>query len=598
MTTTTLMNTLGWTLIHFVWQGMLIGLLLAVALLAGRHYRGMQASRYRYGVALAALLLVVLAPLATFLWLWLETPQKIIQPANINLVLASLSDGPGVLQSMRDTWLSYLLIGWFAGVAWGSSRLLISWLSLYMVRHTGIQPTPLWLQEEFRRLRQECRIHRSINLLISNVVRVPLTAGWIQPVILLPASALTGLQPEQIRLILRHELAHIQRYDYLVNWLQNLVMVMLFYHPVVHWIIRVLNDERELCCDHAAIRDRCRPVDYAKILVKLQEASVPQPALAAIGKGGLYRRVERLLNSEAENIAAQHDTSRSFAWVFTVMLSVLLTSVGMLSSPSGHASYRDVPGIPIIHPLSDLPAIVELRTEQREQLIRYHQQTNFATFQWPSALAPVPKQSAEVSAAESSRTTQPSIPLSELHRQIMQQVKQQLPDDSVVPTAGVLVDQAPVADAGVAQNIEPVNVSTELPSLSELLAKDDNKYSIPEPYIKVKPDYPRRLSGLFEHEVVDIAYSINQHGQPVDLVVLSSHAHNDFSDAAIKALSQWRFDPVSPAIQKLRISQRFNFMQAQTSLETKCSTTGGRLCPKVGKLMHRIQVNRPNIADT
>lgn len=588
------MNALGWALIHFVWQGIVIGVLLAAVLVAGNSHRGVAASRYRYAVALGALALVVIAPLVTFGMQLLDTPERIIQTASFNQVLASLNDSGGVWLSMRDTWLSYLLIAWFVGVSWGSVRLLVSWLSLYMIRHTGTHQVPLWLEQDFRRLRQECRIHRPVSILISDIVRVPLTAGWLQPVILLPATALTGLHPEQIRLILRHELAHIQRYDYLVNWLQNLVQVMLFYHPVVHWITRILNDERELCCDHEAIHNRCRPVDYAKILVKLQEAIVPQPALAASGRGGLYRRVQRLLNTEAQQVASSHDTSRSFAWVFTVVLSALVTSIGILGSPEGHASYAEGNRTPIVHPLSDIPAMVEQRTEDREQLIRYHQRTNFVFFQWPSALGPKASDRVIDAAAETDQAVN-NVSLSVLHQRMMSSVKQQLPglprDENAV--IDPVVNNTTVASIdNDLRDFSDVNTRARLPSLDDLVF-DDESIKIPEPYHKVKPKYPNRLSGLIQHERVDIAYSIGPNGQPVGIVVLSLNVHKDFADAAVEALQQWRFHPVSRSMQKLRISQQFNFLQVQTNINSDCIATGSRLCSKFSNLTQRIQVNRP-----
>ncbi len=590
------MDALGWTLIHFVWQGILIGMLLAAALLAGNRHRGVTASRYRYAAALVALVLIAIAPFVTFGLQLLDNPEKITQVASLSQALASFNDSGGVWLNIGDTWLSYLLIAWFVGVSWGSVRLLVSWLSLYMIRHTGTHQVPLWLEQDFRRLRQECRIHRPVSILISDVVRVPLTAGWLQPIILLPATALTGLRPDQIRLILRHELAHIQRYDYLVNWMQNLVQVLFFYHPVVHWISRILNDERELCCDHEAIHNRCRPVDYAKILVKLQEAVVPQPALAASGKGGLYRRVQRLLNIEAEQIASSHDTSRSFAWVFTVLISAMVTSVGILGSPEGHASYADTHRAPIMHPLSDIPAMVERRSEDREQLIRYHQKTNFVSFQWPSALGP--KASERITVIDENDNDQAvdetanHVSLTVLHQRMMHSVKQQLPDDEDA-FVDQMVDTIKVASvSNDLRDFTDVKVTARLPSLDGLVFENKN-IKIPEPYVKVKPKYPNRLSGLFMHERVDVAYSIGPSGQPIDITVLSLNVHQDFADAAVEALKQWRFPPVSRSVQKLRISQQFNFLQVQTSINSKCSVTGGRLCPKIGNAINRIQVNNP-----
>jgi len=137
-------------------------------------------------------------------------------------------------------------------------------------------------------------------------------------------------------------------------------------------------------------------------------------------------------------------------------------------------------------------------------------------------------------------------------------------------------------------------VTKGLFGLPDLLVAE-KRIEIPEPVIKVKPTYPSRLSGLYEHESVDVAYSIGPDGTPQNIIVLSSNVHQDFADAAVTALSQWRFPLVSSDIQKLRISQQFNFLQVQASVNSNCAVTGGRLCPKLGNSLRRVQVSkRPN----
>ena len=88
---------------------------------------------------------------------------------------------------------------------------------------------------------------------------------------LLPASALAGLSPQQLEAILAHELAHIRRHDYLVNLLQTLVETLLFYHPAVWWLSRRIRIERENCCDDLAVSLCGDPVAYAKALADLEE---------------------------------------------------------------------------------------------------------------------------------------------------------------------------------------------------------------------------------------------------------------------------------------------------------------------------------------
>src|SRR5205085_6589248 len=104
----------------------------------------------------------------------------------------------------------------------------------------------------------------------SALVEVPTAIGFMKPVILLPASTLTGLAPAQIEAILAHELAHIRRHDYFVNLLQSVIETLLFYHPAVWWVSRRVREERELCCDDLAVRASGDAIAYARALSELE----------------------------------------------------------------------------------------------------------------------------------------------------------------------------------------------------------------------------------------------------------------------------------------------------------------------------------------
>ena len=108
-------------------------------------------------------------------------------------------------------------------------------------------------RQSLRRLCGQLRIRRPVRLLESALVDVPMVIGWLRPVILLPASALSGLTPQQLEAIIAHELAHIRRHDYLINLLQSLIETLLFYHPAVWWVSRQIRREREHCCDDLAV---------------------------------------------------------------------------------------------------------------------------------------------------------------------------------------------------------------------------------------------------------------------------------------------------------------------------------------------------------
>ncbi len=108
---------------------------------------------------------------------------------------------------------------------------------------------------------------------------------------------LARLPANQVEAILLHELAHIQRYDYLVNLLQRWFEGLFFYHPAMWWISRVVRLEREACCDELAAAATGDRRQYAGALVALEESrfsAQDSPALAATG-GSLRVRIDRLL---------------------------------------------------------------------------------------------------------------------------------------------------------------------------------------------------------------------------------------------------------------------------------------------------------------
>ena len=88
----------------------------------------------------------------------------------------------------------------------------------------------------------------------------------IKPVILLPAAFVNGVKRAEVEAILAHELAHIKRYDCLVNFCQMLVEAILFFNPALWWVSRQIRIEREACCDAASVAITGRRTKYAEVL--------------------------------------------------------------------------------------------------------------------------------------------------------------------------------------------------------------------------------------------------------------------------------------------------------------------------------------------
>lgn len=300
-----LLNVWAWSLIHFLWQGCLIGGLAWIAL---RMLRGVR-PELRYAAACGALALMVAAPVATGIILRRSTaaaplapaPAKAVAPAAVVRVEAVPAAPSPSLQARLQPALPWILALWAAGVALLSLRLLGGWVWMQRLRHGRASRAAEEWQTLVRVLARRMGLARDVVLLLCERLESPVALGVLRPVILMPPALLTGLEPLALEAVLLHELAHIRRQDYLVNLLQSFAETLLFYHPAVWWISAVIRQERENACDDAAVRHTGDAVAYARTLSLLEEFRMDtrikpaaHPAPAANG-GSLLARVRRLL---------------------------------------------------------------------------------------------------------------------------------------------------------------------------------------------------------------------------------------------------------------------------------------------------------------
>jgi beta-lactamase regulating signal transducer with metallopeptidase domain len=290
------MQNLGWTLVHFVWQGAVLAILLYLAIGFSR------SSRVRYGAAVCALALMALAPIATFAFLerrpevtlQLSTVMDALRPVH---ALANSPSGPiGIAPATPPIdWLSYFVWAWSCGVLVFSLRALGGWFVVGRLHRSHRGGLPQILLARCRALQRNLGISQAIRYFESKLVDTPAVMGWFRPIVLIPASALTGLSTGQLEAVIMHELAHIKRLDSFVNLFQIAIETLLFYHPAVWWVSRVVRSERENCCDDIAVAMSGDAGEYARALALLEASRVtPVWALAANG-GALKARIGRLL---------------------------------------------------------------------------------------------------------------------------------------------------------------------------------------------------------------------------------------------------------------------------------------------------------------
>ena len=305
-------SSLAWALIDFLWQGLLVGWVAALLLALMRKAR----PQARYLVACGALLLCAALPLAGMIARMAEADAG---AASSGLPVVAASAMAGAVSALS---VSAIDAGRFAG--WANWELalqerlplvLLLWalgaglLALRMVlglawvrrrtRAGQYRLDPAW-QARLDRMARGMGIARRVTLGLVDDLASPVTAGWWRPVVLVPASLVSGMPPQLLEALLAHELAHVRRCDYVVNLIQSAIEILLFYHPAVWWLSNRIREEREQIADDVAASTLGEPRRLALALSELDLFQfTPQLAPAAHG-GNLMSRIKRLVRPEAE----------------------------------------------------------------------------------------------------------------------------------------------------------------------------------------------------------------------------------------------------------------------------------------------------------
>jgi beta-lactamase regulating signal transducer with metallopeptidase domain/type II secretory pathway component GspD/PulD (secretin) len=317
--TDVMIECVGWTLLHFLWEGLVIAIVLGILLRALRK----TSANSRYMTGCVALALMIAAPVGTYMKLAKQpapvsptvfrtpiesvaveaTPRIIsVQPAK---VAVTEQKKPAVTLSWSERLtplLPLLVAGWAMGVIVLALRLSAGWLRVKRLKRLGTESMEEMWHERLAKLTRRLRINRSVRLVKSALVEVPTVIGWLRPIILMPAGCLAGLSAAQVEYILAHELAHVRRHDYLVNLLQCLGETILFYHPAVWWVSKRIREEREHCCDDVAVSVCGDRLEYARTLAALEELRGSQNQLVMAAAGApLLQRIRRLAGQSERN---------------------------------------------------------------------------------------------------------------------------------------------------------------------------------------------------------------------------------------------------------------------------------------------------------
>jgi beta-lactamase regulating signal transducer with metallopeptidase domain len=309
-----IINALGWTILHSLWQGLIIGILLLLLLYLFRQHNAV----IRYNLSVFSLILIFGFSILTFSYYLRGADQPNVSSDQYSILISNenkeinsfgISSGvlkttlTGTIRSISDAIsirFPLIITFWLLGVFIISVRMTGGVFITQKLRNSCLYAIPEDILRRLRKLIHSMNIRKEVKIYESSIIKVPSVVGYFKPMILLPVSAMTHIPVEQLEAIVAHELAHIKRHDYLINLFQSIIDTLFFYHPIV-WIIQQrIRKERENCCDDLALSYSKGQIIYIKALTSIHEipAQAGFPLLAmGSGKYHLLDRVLRILNN-------------------------------------------------------------------------------------------------------------------------------------------------------------------------------------------------------------------------------------------------------------------------------------------------------------
>jgi beta-lactamase regulating signal transducer with metallopeptidase domain len=298
-----LLHALGWTLVHSIWQLLVVAGVLWLALKVARK----ASPALTYGMAVGALMLSFLATLATFLYLWTR-PEEVLSLSVDSVNSSPSMDWEGLLAQgifWTEQNLSLVVNFWLFGAILFLFRLISQFAEIRNLRKTSLPFENLEIQTLTDRLVATLGISRKIEIRTTGKAHSPLTFGVMTPVILLPIALVFQLSPAHLEAVIAHELAHVKRNDYLSNLLLSTLEVLFFFHPCYWWMSQSVKELRENAADELALKAGISSADLANALAEvLQFASQHPPELSlAAGKkrNPTLLRIKRMLGYPTEN---------------------------------------------------------------------------------------------------------------------------------------------------------------------------------------------------------------------------------------------------------------------------------------------------------
>ena len=327
------LDSLGWAIVHSIWQGIIaLSLVLLYKTIASN-----KSPASHYVVQMSCLGLCLISFITTFgIYYTLSeagfstalgtSHEEFLSTTDVAHTVQVLSMNENQFNINLNSLTPLVGVLWCVGFLFMATRYVGAFYTTQQLKEKGTTPaSDIWV-DRFLALAKNSGVTTKARLLISKHVDGPLTIGFFKPVVLVPASFLTALPRDQIEAILLHELAHIRRFDYLLNLIEVCIKTVLFYHPAIHIICRHIDEHREQACDDIAVSQTHNPHPLVLGLASLRLQEHKELAMTANDEETpLLFRLKRLTGPIEKQ-------KRPEQIVFSVITAILIASLVIGSS--------------------------------------------------------------------------------------------------------------------------------------------------------------------------------------------------------------------------------------------------------------------------
>lgn len=321
------LQALGYAIANSLWQAALLWLVVA-----GVNGLFKISSQVKYKVALVAQFSAFAWFLVTLQFYYNKCSEAIAQlkfsglnSSNAFVLQPGAHNFSSVMLSAivkGEKLLPYLSIAYLCLLGILAVRWIKGYRQTVLIKTQGLQKIDVQWRLFVKRISELLNIKHTVHIYVSDLVKSPLTVGFIKPLILIPVASINNLTTYQLEAVILHELAHIKRADYIINIIQSIIEIALFFNPFTQLLGKIIKRERENSCDDWVLQFQYDPSTYAEALLRI--AYMQQTPAFAMNAGGkendLLWRVKRMLNQ----------SQRTFQYRNRLFALLLIT--GLLSS--------------------------------------------------------------------------------------------------------------------------------------------------------------------------------------------------------------------------------------------------------------------------